>query len=91
MDPNAPPSKRDVMLKYGRSVPKPKPAPPREERVVQSVHEHGKGRGYSSRANDFVDYMNHPAVPDESRMLELERLEIEYRIHQEKLAALNIF
>jgi hypothetical protein len=35
--------------------------------------------------------MNHPAVPDESRMLELERLEIEYRIHQEKLAALNIF
>lgn len=91
LDPNAPPSKRDVMLKYGRSVPKPKPAPPREERVVQSVHEHGKGRGYSSRANDFVDYMNHPAVPDESRMLELERLEIEYRIHQEKLAALNIF
>jgi len=91
LDPNAPPSKRDVMLKYGKTVPKPKPAAPREEKVQQSVHEHGKGRGYSSRANDFVDYMNHPAVPDESQMAELERLEIEYRIHQEKLAALNIF
>ena len=91
LDPNAPPSKRDVMLKYGKTVPKPKPAAPREEKAPQSVHEHGKGRGYSSRANDFVDYMNHPAVPDESQMAELERLEIEYRIHQEKLAALNIF
>ena len=50
-----------------------------------------QGTGYSSRANDFVDYMNHPAVPDESQLAELERLEIEYRIHQEKLAALNIF
>ena len=91
LDPNAPPSKRDVMLKYGKTVPKPKPAAPREEKAPQSVHEHGKGRGYSSRANDFVDYMNHPAVPDESQLAELERLEIEYRIHQEKLAALNIF